>query len=210
MGKCLMRIIINEERRGKESTYHDIIRYLWQEGVPGVTAFRSAASIDNKKQLHYQMLEDIYFDDLAISIEAVMEKELADNLAEDLEILVGKGQISIYDEMEEDGINMEFMYDVRIYTREHEMLLKRSEYEKVLEMLDKAGVKWATVSKGIAGYGKDHKITRQSIFSLSGNDPILIECLTPGDKLEDVLKKINSIISEGIICTIPAQVYINK
>lgn len=210
MNKCLMRIILNEERHRKESTYNDIIRYLWQEGVPGVTAFRSEASIDDKRQLHYQSLEDVYFDDLAIIIEAVMDKELASNLIENLEILVGRGQISIYDEMEANKIDMELMYDVRIYTREHEMLLKRSEYEKVLAMLEKAGVKWATVSKGIAGYGKDHKITRQSIFSLSGNDPILIECLAPGDKLEDVLKKINSIISEGIICTIPAQVYINK
>lgn len=210
MGKCLMRVILNEERHRKESTYHDIIRYLWQKGVPGVTAFRSEASIDDKRQLHYQLMEDVYFDDLAIIIEAVMDKTLAANLTEDLEILVGKGQISIYDGIEGSEINMELMYDVRIYTREHEMLLKRSEYEKVLEILDKSGVKWATVSKGIAGYGNDHKIKRQSIFSLSGNDPILIECLTPGDKLDDVLKKINSIISEGIICTIPAEVYINK
>ncbi len=210
MGKCLMRIIINEERNNKEAAYDDIIRYLWQKDVPGVTVFRSVASLDNKKQLHYHVLEDIYFDDLAIIIEAVMERLLADNLVEDLEILVGRGQISLYNEREEGEAVMDLMYDVRVYTREHEMLLKRSEYEKVLQMLDEAGVKWATVSKGVAGYGKDHKLKRQSIFSLSTNEPILIECLTPGDMLEEVLKKIDGILSEGIICTIPAQVYRNK
>jgi PII-like signaling protein len=77
-------------------------------------------------------------------------------------------------------------------------------------MLKESGVKWATVSKGIAGYGEDHKLLHQKMFSVSVNEPILIECLTPESQLNDVIEKINGIISEGTICTIPVQVHIDK
>ncbi|MFT4004506.1 MAG: DUF190 domain-containing protein [Lacrimispora sp.] len=209
MGKCVMRIIVNEERKKNEATYEDIIQYLWQNGVSGATAFRSTASIDDKKQLHYQLLEDVYFNDLAIIIESVMDRSMADSLTDSLKILVGKGQISFYDEKESDD-NMDLMYDIRVYTQEHAVIFKHNEYEKVLNMLKESGVKWATVSKGIAGYGENHKMVHQKIFSFSVNEPILIECLTAEAHLKEVLDKINEIIAEGTICTIPVQVYIDK
>ena len=210
MGKCVVRIIVNEERKKQEATYEDIIKYLWKKGAPGATAFRSTASIDDKKQLHYQVLEDVSFNDMAIIIESVMEREMSDPMIEDLKKLVGKGQICFYDEQEGNGEPMALMYDIRIYTQEHAVIFKHNEYEKVLNMLKDSGVKWATVSKGIAGYGEDHKMLHQKMFSISVNEPILIECLTPESNLKEVLDKINAIITEGTVCTIPVQVHIDK
>lgn len=210
MGKCVVRIIVNEERKKHEATYEDIIQYLWKNGAPGATAFRSTASIDDKKQLHYQLLEDVTFNDLAIIIESVVERAMADSMVEDLKSLVGNGQISFYDEQEGCDEAMELMYDIRIYTQEHAAIFKHNEYEKVLNMLKESGVKWATVSKGIAGYGEDHKLLHQKMFSISVNEPILIECLTPESRLKEVLEKLNAIMKEGTICTIPVQVHIDK
>lgn len=210
MGKCLLRIILNEERNKKESTYKDIIQFLWLKGVSGVTVFRSDASLNSKGEVHYPILEDIYFNDLAIMIESVAEKNLIESFQDQLTELVGNGQILLLDEKEENGRMESNFYEVRVYTCTHEILFKKAEYEKVFNMLADAGVKWATMSKGIVGFGTEHKFKKQGPISFSTNQPIIIQCLVSKDNLEDVINKINDLITHGTISTVPVQVYINK
>lgn len=210
MGKCLLRIILNEERNKKESTYKDIIQFLWLKGAPGVTVFRSDASLNSTGKVHYPILEDIYFNDLAIMIESVVERLFAENLQDELTKLVGNGQILLMDVKEENGGMESDFFEVRVYTCTHEILFKKAEYEKVFNMLSDAGVKWATMSKGIVGFGTEHKLKKQGSISFSTNQPIIIQCLVSKNNLDQVLNKINDLITHGTIATVPVQVYINK
>lgn len=62
--------------------------------------------------------------------------------------------------------------------------------------------------KTVLFYGK--KVFFRENVSIRVNEPILIECLTPESRLDEVIEKINGIITKGTICTIPVQVHINK
>lgn len=210
MARCLLRIVLNEERNKKESTYKDIIEFLWLKGVPGVTVFRSDASLNSKAEVHYPILEDIYFNDLAIIIESVAEKLLIKNIMDELINFVGNGQIFLMDEKEENTHMLHESYEVRVYTCTHEILFKKAEYEKVLSMLADAGVKWVTMSKGMVGFGTEHKLKKQGPISLSTNQPIIIQCLVLKEDLDNVINKIDSLITHGTISVVPVQVYINK
>lgn len=57
--------------------------------------------------------------------------------------------------------------------------------------------------KTVLFYGK--KVFFRENVSIRVNEPILIECLTPESRLDEVIEKINGIITKGTICTIPVQ-----
>jgi PII-like signaling protein len=72
-------------------------------------------------------------------------------------------------------------------------------YMVVLNFLFYRGVAGATITKGIAGFGADHKLHTNRILRLAENLPIRIEFVETADKLELLLPRLYELAGPGII-----------
>ena len=72
-------------------------------------------------------------------------------------------------------------------------------YLAVLNFLFYRGVAGATVTKGIAGFGADHKLRTNRIVRLAENLPIMIEFVDTAEKVESLLPKLYEMAGAGII-----------
>lgn len=72
-------------------------------------------------------------------------------------------------------------------------------YLAVLNYLFYRGVSGATVTKGVAGFGSDHRMHTTRILEISGNLPIKIEFVEQAAKLETILPKVVEMVSPGLV-----------
>jgi PII-like signaling protein len=72
-------------------------------------------------------------------------------------------------------------------------------YMAILNFLFYRGVAGATVTKGIAGFGADHKLQTNRIVRLAENLPIRIEFVEAADKVDALLPKLYELAGPGII-----------
>ena len=208
----LMRIVVNEQQHEKrEQTCKAILTYLWEQGAPGATMRRGDAGIDNEDNIEYDILEDAYFNNLPIVIETVLDGTIIKNLEGGIKSLVKHGQISISKSFEESDFNEHQHFVVKVYTSENnKKLLKKEEYEKILLFLQKKNIIWATVTKGIAGYGRDHVIYSQHLFPLSEQLPLVVECIVDKDNLTGLLDELKQVVTDGVVITLPVDLILNR
>lgn len=208
----LLRIIVgeNEFNSDSRSVYKEIRELLWKEGFQGITVRRGELSLDHKSAIHSAVLEDIQFNDLAIIIESVVNNDKIEKIKQDIIIKIPHGQVSVIRGMEEKDMEMHKYFVVKVYTKEDNSWFKKEEYEKVLEFLKKKKVIWATVTKGIVGYGKDRVVHKQKVFSFSEKMPVVVECIVPAENLKDLLEELKNIVEEGAVFTTPIDLIINK
>lgn len=217
MSDILLRIILNEQQQiEKEAACEKIMVYLRDIGVPGATMRRGEAGVDYNGRISLDILEDTYYNNLPLIIESVMDRSLMKKVEGGLKQMIAHGQVSINQGMEEMG-RMEgksdegpSFYSVRIYTRENSRLIKKDEYEKILLLLQKHKAIWATVTKAVAGYGRDGVIYGRHLFPISEHLPLVIECIIDGEHLQDLLKELGQVISEQAVFTAPAELVINR
>jgi PII-like signaling protein len=208
----LLRIVVGEYEFNSNSrnVYKDIREFLWKEGFQGVTVRRGELSLDHKSAIHSVVLEDIQFNDLAIIIESVVNNDKIEKVKQDIIKMIPHGQVSVIRGMEEKDMEIHKYFVVKVYTKEDNSWFKKEEYEKVLEFFKKKKVIWTTVTKGIVGYGKDRVVHKQKIFSFSEKMPIVVECIVPSEKLQDLLDELKNIVEEGAVFTTPIDLIINK
>ncbi|MGH9681028.1 MAG: DUF190 domain-containing protein [Candidatus Acidiferrales bacterium] len=72
-------------------------------------------------------------------------------------------------------------------------------YAAVLDFLFYRGVAGATVVRGIAGFGADHKMHTTRILRLTENLPVKIEFIESPEKCDEVLPKLHEMIGTGLI-----------
>jgi uncharacterized protein len=212
MPNCLMRIVVNEQQHEKKKlTCKAILSYLWEQGAPGATMRRGDAGIDNEDNIEYDILEDAYFNNLPIIIESILDGDLIKKLEGGLKSLVKHGQISISKSFEESDFNEHEHFIVKVYTSEHnKKLLKKEEYEKILLFLQKKNVIWATVMKGIAGYGRNHVIYSQHLFPLSDHMPLVVECIVDKDNLNGLIGELKQVVTDGVVIALPVDLILNR
>lgn len=212
MPDYLMRIVVNEQQHEKRQlTSKAILSYLWEQGVPGATMRRGDAGIDNEDNIEYDILEDAYFNNLPIIIESIMDSALIKKVDGGVKALVKHGQISISKGFEESDFNEHDHFIVKVYTSEHKKkLLKKEDYEKILLSLQKKNVIWATVTKGIAGYGRDHVIYSQHLFPLSEHMPLVVECIIDKDNLAGLLEELKNTVTDGVVIALPVDLILNN
>ncbi|MDR3596821.1 DUF190 domain-containing protein [Clostridium sp.] len=210
--KSLLRIVVGEcEFNSKTGiTYNWIKEFLWEKGFPGVTIRRGELSLDYKSILHSVALDDIQFNDLAIIIETVADNNEIERTRQDLINNIPHGQVSVIRGMEEKNMEANKYCVVKIYTKEDNSWFKKEEYEKVLRFLQKKKVIWATVTKGIVGFGKNRVIHKQRIFSFSEKMPIVIECIVPCENLNDLLNELKNVVEDGVVFAAPIDLIMNK
>jgi PII-like signaling protein len=72
-------------------------------------------------------------------------------------------------------------------------------YAAILDYLFFRGISDATVTRGMAGFGTDHKMHTSRLVDLSDQMPIKIEFIETADRVQEVLPKLTEIASHGLI-----------
>ena len=211
MPDILLKIVVSEQQHEKrEAMCRKILNYLWEQGAPGATMRRGEAGLDFRSSVSFDLLEDPYFNDLPIMIESVMDKTVLDKIEGGLCGMITHGQVSIVKGADETRMEDHSYFVVKVYTRETSGLIKKGEYEKILQLLQKHETIWATVTKAIAGYGSDHVIYGQHLFSPSEHLPLVIECVAEKEQLAPLLEALKAVVTEGAVFTAPVDLIINK
>ena len=72
-------------------------------------------------------------------------------------------------------------------------------YAAILDYLFFRGISDATVTRGIAGFGTDHKLHTSRLVELADQMPIKIEFVESAERVEEVLPKLTEIAAQGLI-----------
>ena len=88
---------------------------------------------------------------------------------------------------------------VTVYVMEGEQYHGTAVYVAVLEFLFYKGISDATVTRGIAGFGADHKLHTTRLLELADKMPVKVEFIETAEKVEEVLPKLTEIAKGGLI-----------
>jgi PII-like signaling protein len=88
---------------------------------------------------------------------------------------------------------------VSVYVGEDQQYHGRALYAAILDFLFYRGVSGASVVRGIAGFGADHKMHTVRILWLTENLPVKIEFIETPEKLEEILPKLQDMVGTGLI-----------
>ncbi|MEX1208114.1 MAG: DUF190 domain-containing protein [Acidimicrobiia bacterium] len=99
---------------------------------------------------------------------------------------------------------------LRIFIGEDDRHEGRPLYQAIVETLRANDLAGATVLKGIEGFGKSSRLHTSSVLRLSEDLPILIECVSRTDKIEQILPVLDAMIGDGLITTQPVTVRVYR
>src|ERR1700681_4229867 len=88
---------------------------------------------------------------------------------------------------------------VSIYVGEDQQYHSHALYAAILDYLFYRGISGATVVRGIAGFGADHKLHTTRILRLTENLPIKIEFIESPEKVDEILPKLHEMVGTGLI-----------
>ena len=88
---------------------------------------------------------------------------------------------------------------VTVYVIEGQTYHGTAGYAAILDYLFFRGISDATVTRGIAGFGTDHKLHTSRLVELSDQMPIKIEFIETPERVQEVLPKLSEIASKGLI-----------
>lgn len=88
---------------------------------------------------------------------------------------------------------------VTVYVMEGQTYHGTSCYTAILEYLFFRGISDATVTRGVAGFGTDHKMHTSRLVDLADQMPMKIEFLETPERVEEVLPKLTEMACHGII-----------
>jgi hypothetical protein len=72
-------------------------------------------------------------------------------------------------------------------------------YTTILDLLFRSGIAGATVIKGVAGFGAEHRIHSAHILEISDHLPIKIEFIETREKVDAVLPELEKLMGSGLI-----------
>lgn len=88
---------------------------------------------------------------------------------------------------------------VTVYVIEGQTYHGTACYAAILDYLFFRGISDATVTRGMAGFGTDHKMHTNRLVDLSDQMPIKIEFIETPERVQEVLPKLAEIASHGLI-----------
>jgi PII-like signaling protein len=95
---------------------------------------------------------------------------------------------------------------VRIYVGEAKRAHRQPLYRQLLELLRAEGLAGATVLKGTVGLGRDGVVHTANIESLAADLPVVIETVDTPQHIEELLGKLDGLMSGGLVMTERARV----
>jgi PII-like signaling protein len=96
-------------------------------------------------------------------------------------------------------LQTEKAFKVSIYLSEGAIHHGVAVSSSILDFLFFHGVSGATVLKGVAGFGSDHKMHSASLVDISDNLPLKIEFIESPEKVEQILGKIKEMAGSAVI-----------
>src|SRR5271156_3404420 len=88
---------------------------------------------------------------------------------------------------------------VSIYLSEGDTRHGMPVYSAILDYLFFRGISGATVLKGVAGFGADHRLHSASYVEISDKLPLKIEFIESEQKVEELLGKLEEMAGNGMI-----------
>jgi PII-like signaling protein len=88
---------------------------------------------------------------------------------------------------------------VTVYVMEGQSYHGTACYAAILDYLFFRGISGATVVRGVAGFGTDHKLHTSTLVDLADHMPIKIEFLESADRVQELLPKLMEMAKHGII-----------
>jgi uncharacterized protein len=88
---------------------------------------------------------------------------------------------------------------LRIFVGEADRWEHQPLYTAIVEAARKAGLKGATVFKGIEGYGGHSTVHAARIFDVSSDLPVLIEIVDSEERVRAFLPRLDEMIKEGLV-----------
>ena len=88
---------------------------------------------------------------------------------------------------------------LRIILSESRMHDHQPLFRRLLDLLRAEGLAGATLLKGIAGFGHDHRIHTANIEAVAEGLPIIIEVVDTPQDVERVLPKVEALMVGGVI-----------
>lgn len=99
---------------------------------------------------------------------------------------------------------------LRIFIGEDDEYEGRPLYEAIVHLLHDQGLAGATVFRGIEGYGASSRIHAAKVIRLSGDLPIVIECVDRAEHIEQILPHLDEMITEGLVTVEKAEVRVYR
>ena len=88
---------------------------------------------------------------------------------------------------------------VTVYVGQDQQYHGESVYAAILDFLFYRKVAGATVTRGIAGFGADHRMQTDRILALTENLPMKVEFVETPKKVEELLPKLQEMVGAGLI-----------
>ncbi|MGC1169647.1 MAG: DUF190 domain-containing protein, partial [Candidatus Acidiferrales bacterium] len=88
---------------------------------------------------------------------------------------------------------------VTIYVGQDHQYHGEAVYAAILQFLFYHQVSGASVTRGIAGFGADHRLHTDRALALTENLPVKIEFMETPDKIEELLTKLHEMAGTGLI-----------
>jgi uncharacterized protein len=96
---------------------------------------------------------------------------------------------------------------VQVYIGEGDRWERRPLAEAIVEMLRAEGLAGATVVHGVEGFGANSRIHTANILRLSEDLPVVITFVDSAERVEQVLPKLDEMISGGLVTIDEVRVY---
>jgi len=93
-----------------------------------------------------------------------------------------------------------------IFVDETDMWETGTLYEAIVRRLRQLSVAGATVHHGIMGFGAHMKVHHKRLFGISDDKPIVVTVVDNEQKIREILPEIKSMIKEGLIVLLDAEV----
>jgi hypothetical protein len=88
---------------------------------------------------------------------------------------------------------------MRIHVGEREKYEGKPTYEQIVQLLRTRRLAGATVFRGIMSFGATAHVHTVKFLELSGDLPIVIECVDSAEKIDAILPELDSMIGGGLI-----------
>ena len=88
---------------------------------------------------------------------------------------------------------------VEVYVGETDQVGRRPVYQAILEYLRKEGAAGATVTRGIAGFGRGSLIHTAAILRLSLDLPVVLTWIDAPERVERLLPRVRELAGSGVI-----------
>lgn len=99
---------------------------------------------------------------------------------------------------------------LRIFIGESDRYEGKPLYEWLVIQAKEQGLAGATVLRGLMGFGANSRIHTSKILRLSLDLPIVVEIVDTPEKINSYLKRVEGIITEGLVTLEKAEVHIYK